>query len=302
MSLSGIVAGIPVDKARRILIEAFRDGDMESPETDARVLLGHVLGLSWSALTASSDRPLGALEAAAVMTVARRRLSHEPVAHIVGRREFWSLDLRVTPDTLAPRPDTETVVEAALDAIDRAGPRTHPWRIADLGTGTGALLLALLRELPQAFGMATDLSPGALAVARDNAARHELDSRAGFVACDFGAALPGGWDLVISNPPYISSNDIPALAAEVRDYDPRLALDGGPDGLEAYRAIARDAGRLLAPSGALVVELGAGQAADVAALFTAAGLYVETPARPDLAGVPRALMARSPLHRSGSKA
>jgi release factor glutamine methyltransferase len=294
---TGIVAGIAVDKARRILVETFRNGDLDSPETDARILLGYALNLDRSALTASSDRSLDASEAAAITAIAARRLSHEPVAHIIGRREFWSLDLRVTPDTLVPRPETETIVEAALDAIDRAGPRTRALLIADLGTGTGALLLALLQELPQAFGIATDISPKALAVARDNAARHGLDRRAGFVRCDFGTALAGPFDLVVSNPPYISREEIPGLALEVKDHDPLLALDGGPDGLEAYRAIAHDAGRLLAPTGALVVELGAGQAADVAGLFTGAGLYVETPVRPDLAGIPRALTAHLSMHR-----
>jgi release factor glutamine methyltransferase len=301
MTLPGVVAGIAigitVDKARRVLVEAFRNSDLDSPETDARVLLGHALGLDRSALTASPDRPLSAPEAAAVMALAARRLSREPVAHIVGAREFWSLDLRVTPDTLVPRPETETVVEAALAALDRTGPRTRPWLIADLGTGTGALLLALLQELPQAFGIATDLNPGALAVARDNATRHRLERRAAFVLCDFGTALAGPFGLVVSNPPYISSEEVPRLAPEVKDHDPLLALDGGTDGLDAYRAIARDAGRLLAPTGMLVVELGAGQAPDVAGLFTAAGLYVETPARPDLAGIPRAMTARLPMHR-----
>lgn len=297
MTQSGIAAGVTIDKARRIVVEAFRGNGLDSPETDARVLLGHALGLDRSALTASSDRPLSAPEAAAVAAVAARRLSHEPVAHIVGHREFWSLDLRVTPDTLVPRPETETIVEAALEAIDCTGPRTRPLRIVDLGTGTGALLLALLSELPQAFGIATDLSPKALAVARDNATRHGLDRRAGFVLGDFGTALAGPFDLVVSNPPYISSEEILDLAPEVKDHDPLLALDGGPDGLDAYRALARDAGRLLAPSGALVVELGAGQAADVAALLAGAGLYVETPARPDLAGIPRAITARLSVHR-----
>jgi release factor glutamine methyltransferase len=292
MSRPGIVAGITIDQARRIMIDTFRRNDIDSPETDARVLLGHALGLDRSALTASSDRALSPTEAAAVAAIGARRLARAPVAHLVGHREFWSLDLRVTPDTLVPRPETETIIEAALDAVDRSGPRTRPLLIADLGTGTGALLLALLQELPHAFGIATDLSPKALAVARDNATRHRLERRAAFVQGDFGTALAGPFDLVVSNPPYISSDEIPVLAPEVKDHDPLLALDGGPDGLDAYRAIARDAGRLLAPDGTLVVELGAGQAAAVVGLLAGAGLSTETPVRPDLAGIPRAMTAR----------
>jgi release factor glutamine methyltransferase len=188
-----------------------------------------------------------------------------------------------------PRPETETVVEAALTAVDALGARTRPLRIADLGTGSGALILALLSELPNAFGVGTDASAAALLVARDNARRLGL-TRASFVAGDMAAALRGPFDVIVSNPPYIASGDIATLAAEVRDFDPRLALDGGRDGLDLYRAIAAAAPALLAPGGALVVELGIGQMEPVAALFAAAGL-APAPPRPDLNGVPRALVA-----------
>jgi release factor glutamine methyltransferase len=194
----------------------------------------------------------------------------------------------VSAATLVPRPETETVVETALALIDAAGTRERPLRIADLGTGSGALLLALLSELPQAFGMATDISTDALAVARANAVRHGLAARAAFVACGFGAALGGNLDLVVCNPPSIKHGDIALLAPEVHAHDPAAALDGGPDGLASYRTLARDARRLLAPHGHLVVELGADMECEVAALFTKAGLIAE-PARRDLAAVARAL-------------
>jgi release factor glutamine methyltransferase len=222
--------------------------------------------------------------------LAARRLKREPVARILGVKEFWGLPLRISPATLVPRPETETVIEAALAEIDSGGPRNRALRIADLGTGSGALLIALLVELPNAVGIGTDVSREALATARDNAGDLGLASRTKFMACDFGAALAGAFDLVVSNPPYIASADIPTLAPEVQ-HDPRRALDGGDDGLDGYRTIAAQAGKLLKPGGYLVVELGIGQEPAVAALFHVAGLEV-SPARPDLSGIPRALPAR----------
>jgi len=200
------------------------------------------------------------------------------------------LPLRVDAATLVPRPETETVVEAALAAIDAGGPRSRELRIADLGTGSGALILALLSELPNAFGIGTDASAKALAVARDNA-RRLAQIRARFIACDMAAALRGPFDTIVSNPPYIASGDIAALAPDVRDFDPHLALDGGADGLQFYRAIAAAAPALLAPGGALVVELGIGQAEPVARIFAAAGLAPSPPC-PDLNGTLRALVVR----------
>lgn len=274
---------------RRALAERFRSAGLDSPDLDARILTGHALGLDHAALTSAANRSLSGDEARAIEALAARRLRGEPVARITGVKEFWGLPLQVSPATLVPRPETETVVEAALALIDAGGPRTRALRIADLGTGTGALLLALLAELPNAFGVATDISVAALNVARDNARRHNLDTRAQFVACDFGTALAGGFDLVVVNPPYIASADIAGLAAEVR-CDPIQALDGGPDGLACYRAIATDARRLLAPTGHIVIELGIGQESDVAELLRIAGLE-SAPTQPDLSGVARALAA-----------
>ena len=189
-----------------------------------------------------------------------------------------------------PRPETETVVEAALAAVDAVGSRAGRLRVADLGTGSGAILLAMLGELPNAVGVGTDVSVDALSVARDNARRLGLD-RARFLACDMATALRGPFDIVVSNPPYIASHEIATLAPDVRDFDPRRALDGGPDGLEFYRSIAAAAPALLAPGGALIVELGAGQSEAVAALFAAQGL-APLPPRPDLNGIPRAVAAK----------
>jgi release factor glutamine methyltransferase len=286
---------LSVAAARRALTEQFRAAGLDSPELDARILIGHALSLDRSALASAGARILDAKERDTIAALAGRRLAREPVARIVGSKEFWSLQLRVDSTTLVPRPETETVVEAALAAIDAGGSRSRLLHIADLGTGSGALLWALLTELPNAFGIGTDTSCGALCIARDNAARLQL-ARAAFVACDMAAALAGPYDLIVANPPYIASGDIAALAPEVRDYDPRSALDGGADGLDCYRAIAVTVPALLKPAGAVVVELGAGQAEAVTALFFTAGLG-SSALRADLNGVPRALVARDATER-----
>ncbi len=275
--------------ARRALAARFHAGGLDTPDLDARILVGHALGLDHAALAAAATRQLGADEDNAIAALASRRLTGEPVARILGYKEFWSLPLRVDAATLVPRPETETVVEAALAAIDTGGPRSRELRIADLGTGSGALILALLSELPNGFGIGTDTSTKALAVARDNA-HHLALTRARFIACDLAAALRGPFDAIVSNPPYIASGDIATLAPDVRDFDPHLALDGGTDGLDFYRVIATAAPALLAPGGVLVVELGIGQTEPVAHLFAAMGL-APSPPRPDLNGTPRALVA-----------
>lgn len=275
---------------RRALADRFRGAGLDSPDLDARILTGFALGLDHAALASAARRPLSGEEMHALDALVERRLQGEPVARITGVKEFWGLQLEVSAATLVPRPETETLVETALTLIDAGGSRSRALSIADLGTGTGALLLALLSELPNAHGVATDISAAALDVARRNAYRHKLAGRASFVACNFGTALAGGFDLVVVNPPYIASSDIPGLAAEVHS-DPIAALDGGPDGLSCYRVIAADARRFVAPMGHLVVELGIGQECAVTELFQAAGLE-SAPAQPDLSGIPRALSAR----------
>ncbi len=286
----GLKADVSVAQTIRLLAQAFRLAQIESPEADARLLIGYALNLSRAQLVAQSDRLIEAREADMISALAARRLKHEPVARIGGVKEFWSLELQVTPDVLVPRPETETVVESALDAA-KGGTHKEKLRILDIGTGSGALLLALLSELPNAAGTGTDISAVALDVARANAARHELASRCVFIACAGASAVSGPFDLVVSNPPYIATAEIASLPPEVCNYDPKLALDGGNDGLDVYRAIAADAPRLLAPGGRLIVELGAGQEAVVRTLFTAAGLTINE-ARKDLAGVARALSAK----------
>ena len=288
-----LAPGVAVTAARRLLADRLRNQGVESADLDARLLVGHALGLDHTALAAAAGRMLLPAEVDAIDRLAARRLGGEPVARILGRKEFWGLPLAVSAATLVPRPDSETLVEAALAAIDATGGRMRALRLADLGTGSGALLLALLSELHQARGVGTDLCPAALAVARQNADALGLAARASFVACDFGAALHGSFDLVVCNPPYVQTGEIAALAAEVREHDPRLALDGGADGLDGYRAIADDAPRLLARGGRLVVELGAGQAAAVTDVFTRAGMNVDPPLR-DIADIARALTVHAP--------
>ena len=252
----GVMAAVAADTAfsiaaaRRQLAREFRDAGLDTPDLDARILVGHALALDHAALAAQAERRLTDGETDAIAALAQRRLDGEPVARIVGTKEFWGLPLALNADTLVPRPETETVVEAALAAL--SGARGRALRIADLDTGSGALLLALLSELPAARGVGTDISVAALSCARANAAALGLAGRASFVACDHGAALGGaalggGFDLIVANPPYVASGDIAALAPEVRDFDPRAALDGGADGLAG---LSRDRRRCAPAAGA----------------------------------------------------
>jgi release factor glutamine methyltransferase len=291
--IPGLKADASIAETIGLVAASFTLAKIEAPEADARLLVGHALYLGRAQLVVQSDRLLEAREINAISALAARRLKHEPVARILGRKEFWSLEMQVTPDVLVPRPETETIVESALDALAMGGLRMEKLRILDIGTGSGALLLALLSELPNAVGTGTDISSAALDVARANATRHDLAARCVFVTCDGASAVNGPFDLVVSNPPYIAKNEIASLPPEVRDYDPVLALDGGNDRLDLYRAIATDAPRLLAPGGRLIVELGAGQEPAVRAVFAAAGLMVGT-VRNDLAGIARALVASPP--------
>jgi len=290
-------AGSTVAEARRRFAAALRENGFDTPELDARILIGHVLGLDHAGLASASAQVLDDDAAARLSRAAARRLRREPVALIIGHKEFWGLPLSVTSATLIPRPETETLVETALDFVRRTATAGRALRIADLGTGSGAILLALLSELPNAFGVGTDREIAALRVARDNAAALGLTARAGFVAADFAAPLVGGFDLVVSNPPYICSSEIEELAPGVRDFEPRSALDGGADGLDAYRAIAADCRRLLAPGGHIVVEIGLGQAAAVRGLFEEAGCQ-QIAIINDLAGIARSL-AFAPAAREG---
>jgi release factor glutamine methyltransferase len=289
---SDAAAGASIDAARRSLARRFRAHGLEAAGLDARILVGHALGLDHTELTVQANRALTPPEAAVIAELQARRLAGEPVARIRGEKEFWGLTFKVNSETLLPRPETESVVEAALAAFDRDDRKSRALRIIDVGTGSGALLLALLSELPRACGIGTDISIAALHCARDNAVALGLVTRASFVACDYGRAVVATADLLVCNPPYVMRSDIPALQPEVRDFDPRRALDGGPDGLDGYRAIASDARRLLAAEGILVVELGRGQLASVTAIFAATGLEPAAP-RYDLSGIARALVLRA---------
>jgi release factor glutamine methyltransferase len=290
--MNALLAGQTIDAARRALAARFNAAGLDSAELDARLLLGSALRLDLTGLIAAGTRQLTTSEAELVETFAARRLRGEPVARILGEKEFWGLPLKLSAGTLVPRPDTETVVELAL-AMLREGPVSDgAMRILDIGTGTGAILLALLSEQSEAYGIGTDISEDALATARGNAAALGYASRTGFIACNYAAALRGPFGLVVSNPPYIGSADIASLAEEVRTHDPLAALDGGPDGLAAYRALIPQAARLLRDGGALVVEAGRGQSVDVEGLMTAAGLTVAHPPKADLAGIPRAVGGR----------
>jgi release factor glutamine methyltransferase len=253
--------------------EAFRrDGREGTAALDARLLVAHVLGLEANRLALHDEDAVDAAAAGKAERLAERRIAGEPVARIVGRQEFWGLDFELGPETLVPRPDTETLVEAALAFIDGDGRRGEALSILDIGTGSGAILVALLTELPAARGTATDRSMAALAVARRNAQMHGVAGRAGFVLCDWASALSGPFDLVLSNPPYVESVEIEGLQIEVREHDPKLALNGGADGLDAFRAILADLPRILAAGGRAFLEIGSAQGASLARLAGEGGL------------------------------
>lgn len=263
-------------EAQRRLAAAFEQAGLDEAGLEARLLVGAAAGIVPAALLTAGEVPLGDDAAARLADFARRRLRREPLARILGTREFWGLPFRLSAGTLVPRPDTETVVEAALARIpDRAA----PLRILDLGTGSGAILVALLSELPAATGLGIDRSADALATARDNAAASGLAARALFAASDWGAAIGGRFDLVVSNPPYIRSGILPGLEPEVRDHDPGAALDGGPDGLAAYRAILAGLAPLLADEAFVLLEIGFDQAESVGGLAEAAGFSVRAVVR-----------------------
>lgn len=283
------LAGLSVDAARRALAARLKDDGIDSPELDARLLIGAALHLDHTGLAIHNARQITPVEADAIESFAQRRMAHEPVARILGHKEFWGLNLRLSKETLVPRPDTETIVEAALEFV-----RSHPTlsseiRVADIGTGSGAILLALLSELDDATGIGTDISCEALATAKLNAQQLGIANRTSFIQCNYADALSGSFDLIVSNPPYIRSLDIRTLDAEVRDNDPHLALDGGPDGLGAYRAIVPQAAKLLVPGGGLIVEVGYDQSEQVGQMMQAARLIIPHPPRPDLGGILRAV-------------
>ena len=241
---------------------------VDSPSIDARLLLEAATGAGRVDILTDPYREVDADKIAALDAMIDRRVRREPVSRILGKKGFWKIMLNVTPDVLSPRPDTETL----LDVIVRAFPPQRAFEMIDLGTGSGAILLATLMERAGARGVGTDISTEAIAVARENAANLDLNGRCTFIRTDWAAGFAeDSFDLVVSNPPYIPTGDIPGLDPEVREHDPHLALDGGPDGLQPYRDLAPEIARILRPEGVFAVEIGWDQGAQVKALFEAAG-------------------------------
>ncbi|WP_088348458.1 MULTISPECIES: peptide chain release factor N(5)-glutamine methyltransferase [Rhodomicrobium] len=272
------------------LAAAFRDAGLPTPELDARLLVFDAAGLTPEAYILRPDHPLTPAEAETIAAYRDRRLAHEPVSRIVGYREFWGRRFKIGPDVLDPRPETETLVEAALDLLRAEGRLGEPLRILDLGTGSGCILLTLLAELPQAWGVGADLSAGALAIAAENARALGLADRCAFVRADWCGTFRGPFALLVTNPPYIRSTDIAALDPGVHRYDPFGALDGGADGLGAYRSIAGNCLTAAAPGSWILVEAGQGQAAEILSLFQEAGEASypgDWQILPDLAGIER---------------
>jgi release factor glutamine methyltransferase len=269
--------------ALRALRAELVQANIDDAALDARILFLAALGIDATEFAMRPLERLTADEAARLASWTIRRLAHEPVARILGEAEFWGLRFVLSADTLVPRPDTETVVATALDLV--AG-RNQALKIADLGTGSGCLLVSLLHELPQAIGIGIDRAPGAAGTAKLNAQRNGVAARCLFVVSDWAAALADGIDLIASNPPYIASKVVDRLEPEVREHDPRLALDGGADGLDAYRTILGDSRRLLSPTGHLVLEIGYDQEAALRGLAAEFGFTVVRFVT-DLAGNPR---------------
>lgn len=283
-------------EALACLTRDFREAGLDTPGLDARRLLSWACGIDTTTLLREPERPVAGQARRRLTDAARRRCAHEPVSRIVGRRAFHGLDLEVGPATLDPRPDTETLVAGVLALRDsQCLPGLPAPRILDIGTGTGAILLALLASLPHATGIGLDLDPDALAIAARNAETHGLAARARFIRSRWLDGVTDRFDVVVSNPPYIPSADIETLAPEVRDYDPRLALDGGPDGLDAYRALIPGLAKIVASPGLIALEVGAGQDRAVAELFrsTFADRLEMTATWNDLSGIGRCVAIRA---------
>jgi release factor glutamine methyltransferase len=263
----------------------FMVAGVEDPMTEARILVGGIMGLSRSDFITRGEDHIPLEHEIEINAASGRRVHGEPIYRILGKREFYGLELKISKDTLDPRPDTEILVDLVLDLVrDR---KDAPLDILDLGIGTGAICLALLANLPQARATGTDLAQGALDTAAENAALNELSARFRTVRSNWFETLFGRYDVIVSNPPYIRSDIVPTLDREVREHDPLLALDGGADGLDAYRAIAAGAGAFLKPDGIIAVETGFDQKSPVRKIFETAGFEQVATAK-DLAGNDRA--------------
>lgn len=282
------------DFTRRDALSALRRefaaAAIDNAALDARVLVQAALGIDAAALAAHPNDVVDDIGAARIAAFAARRLAREPVARILRRREFWGMSFALSPATLIPRSESETIVTTVVERLRESGRIDGSLSILDLGAGTGCLLVALLVELPNAIGLGVDRSPDAIATARDNAAANGVGGRACFAVSDWAGAVAASFDIVVANPPYVATAVIDTLAPEVSAYDPRPALDGGTDGLDAYRAIVRDLDRLVAPGGLVALEVGAGQADEVRALLAARGLANACVVH-DLSGMERVVAA-----------
>lgn len=271
----------------------FLDAGLTDPSTDARLLIGGLLDIAPTALVTDPSRPISEDEARRVDQAVRRRLMREPVHRILGRREFFGLELLLSSETLEPRPDTEILVDHVLPHLERIAALGNRPRFIDFGTGTGAIALALLSQCPDAEAVAVDISEDALKTAERNARQLGLGDRFQPLLSDWAEKVEGTFDAIVSNPPYIPSRVIEDLDPEVRLHDPTRALDGGEDGLDAYRILARQTGPLLRPNGIVALEIGYDQKIPVTALFEQAGFQLEAAAR-DYGGNDRVLVFSMP--------
>jgi release factor glutamine methyltransferase len=285
------LSGILMQGVRRL-----RGAGIDSARLDAELLLGSALGMSRKELIVAAARNLSLAESDRYEDLLKRRLNREPLAYITGQQEFWSLDFIISSDVLVPRPETELLVEIALKELANLADTKVP-RILELGTGSGAIAVALATESPQAQIVATEISPAALAIARRNACRNGVSKAIRFLQGDLfpalGKELENDFDLVVSNPPYIPRGEISNLEAEVSRWEPRAALDGGVDGLDFYRRIAEEAPDYLRQGGAVAVEIGATMGSLVLALFRNSAAYLDTQVHQDYSGRDRVIVART---------
>jgi release factor glutamine methyltransferase len=278
-------------EALKFLGEAFREVGIETAQRDARLLMLDAAGIAHTDLIKAPRESLGAEAAKKLSAHVEKRLTRVPVARILGEWEFWSLPFTLVAETLVPRPDSETVVAAALIALKERRHASEGLRILDLGTGSGCLLVSLLHEMPGAYGVGVDIAREAIEIAEKNAKRNGVGARAEFHVSNWAEGVTGPFDLIVSNPPYIADPIIDTLDIEVREHDPRLALSGGKDGLEAYRALAEAIPPLLAPGGVVALEIGSDQAESVPRIFAPLGYTLEGPFA-DFGARPRAIVLR----------
>ena len=296
--LSDLRRDLTVQDCLVALRQKFAGNNIETADLDARLLVQATTGIDHAGLILNADHLLSRREIDTIEAMSQRRLNHEPVSRILGVREFYGRDFHITGDVLDPRPDTETLVDLTLSIMSdsiasdfvTSDPVMNGPDILDIGTGTGAIIISLLCELPHAKGVATDISPAALKIARQNSHQHGVADRLTLQETAWCAGIEQKFDIIVSNPPYIARSDIDHLALDVKDHDPHLALDGGPDGLDAYRALARQCPARLKPGGVILLEVGFDQAEKVADLFKTAGFIAHDNIKmisPDLANQDR---------------